>query len=467
MTRNKEQLMATVHEYAQKNFSLFLQQLLDWLSIASISTLPERNEDMIEAAKWLADNMRQAGIENVEVMATERHPVVYGDWLGAGDEAPTVLIYGHYDVQPAQKSDGWDTEPFEPIQRDGKIYARGASDDKGQAFVHVKAVESLLKSDGKLPVNVKFVVEGEEEIGSPNLPGFLRANKEKLASDICVISDGSIISEDQPAITYALRGLAALEVTIHGPESDLHSGSFGGAVHNPLQALAEILAKLHNEDGSIAVPGFYDNVLSLSDDERAELKKMSISEEQWKEKTGVSQSWGEKEFTIQERIGARPTLELNGLTGGFQGAGNKTVLPAKASAKITCRLVANQNPQRITDIVADYINKIAPPTVRVEINKSNGVHPALMDTNSTAMKMAIVAYEKGWGKAPVFMREGGSIPIVAEFQKVLGVPVILMGFGLDSNNLHGPNEHFLIDMFRKGIDTSIHFLYEAAKQNSK
>ncbi|MBC7871667.1 MAG: dipeptidase, partial [Chitinophagaceae bacterium] len=354
--------MTTPHEYAKSHAQDFRAQLHDLLRIPSVSTLPQRTDDVRRTAEWLAADMRRVGIQNVEVMPTGGHPVVYGDWLGAGDSAQTVLIYGHYDVQPAEKSDGWIDDPFDPVERDGKIYARGASDDKGQAFIHVKAVESLLQTEGKLPVNVKFVIEGEEEIGSPNLVSFIIENRDKLKADVCVISDSGMLSPEQPSIVYALRGLTAMEIIVQGPNIDLHSGAYGGAVHNPVQALAEIVAKLHNEDGSIAVPGFYDDVLALSTEERAELKKTNWSDEEWQHITGVNRPWGEANFNIRERIGARPTLELNGIAGGFYGDGIKTVLPARALAKVTCRLVANQKPQRIFELVRDYVAQIAPPT---------------------------------------------------------------------------------------------------------
>ncbi len=458
-------MTTTALEYAANNREEFRQQLRDLLRIPSVSTLLERAGAVREAAEWLADNMKRAGIENVAIMPTAGHPVVYGDWLHAGADAPTLLIYGHYDVQPAEKSDGWATEPFDPVERDGKLYARGSSDDKGQMFAHVKAVESLLQTGGTLPVNVKFIIEGEEEIGSPNLTPFLTAHREKLSADICIISDTAILTETQPSIIYALRGLTGLEIHVQGPAHDLHSGAFGGAVHNPIQALTEIVAKLHDEDGSISVPGFYDDVLPLEDVERQELKKTDISDDEWRKTTGVPQVWGEATFSIRERVGARPTLELNGIVGGFYGEGVKTVLPAKAMAKITCRLVANQNPQRIYECIRDYVAQITPPTVTSEVRRLKGSgDPALVAIDTPAMQAAITAYEKGWGRAPVFMREGGSIPVVADFQRELGVPVVLMGFGLNTDGAHGPNEHFTISMFHKGINTSIHFLHEIATQ---
>lgn len=454
--------MTTAHEYARQNAENFRQQLYNLLRIPSVSTLPERAGEVRRAAEWLADDLKRIGLTTVEVVDTAGHPIVYAEWLGAGADAPTVLIYGHYDVQPAEMADGWTSDPFEPVERDGKVYARGSSDDKGQAFAHIKAIESLLTTQGKLPVNVKLVIEGEEEISSINLGSFVTANRDRLAADVCVISDTSILAVDQPSIVYALRGLTYMELHVQGPSVDLHSGVFGGTVHNPAQALAEIIAQLHNPDGSIAVPGFYDDVLKLDDEERAELKKTDWELSDWSKSTGLTQPWGEPAYTLRERVGARPTLEVNGMVSGFYGEGAKTVLPAKAMAKLSCRLVANQNPTRIYELVRDHVARITPPTVRTEVRLLHTGDPAYVDRNMPAMHAAIQAYEKGWGKPPVFMREGGSIPIVANFQQELDVPVVLMGFGLNSDGAHGPDEHFTIEMFHKGIDTSIHFLEEIA-----
>ncbi len=460
--------MPTPFEYAHDNAQSFTQQLLDLLRMPSVSTEPEHRGAVQEAANWIADNMKRAGLQNVAIMPTGEytpqkpsHPVVYGEWLGAGASAKTVLIYGHYDVQPAVKEDGWLNDPFEPTERDGKIFARGATDDKGQMFIHIKAVESVLKTEGKLPVNVKLLIEGEEEIGSPNLVKFIQDHREMLKADVCIISDTGMDTEDQPSIIYALRGLVGFEIHVVGPNKDLHSGSYGGAVHNPIQALTEIVAKLHDENGTITVPGFYDDVVKLGDEERAELKKTNPSDDYWKNITGVKQVWGEKEFTIRERIGARPTLELNGILGGFTGEGIKTVLPMKAMAKITCRLVAHQNPVKIFEHIRDYVAKIAPPSVTVEVKMlpGNG-NPGLVELDNPYMKAAIRAYEKAWGAKPVFMREGGSIPIVADFRRELGTPVVLMGYALNTDGAHGPNENFTISMFHRGIQTAIQYLYE-------
>ncbi len=447
-------------DYAKANAENFRQQLYDLIRIPSVSTLPERATAVRQTAEWLADNLRHAKLENVAIMETAGHPIVYADWLHAEGQ-PTLLIYGHYDVQPADMVDGWDTDPFTPTEKDGKVYARGASDDKGQAFAHIKAVEAYLHTVGTLPINVKFVIEGEEEIGSPNLPPFLAEHKDLLQADYCVISDGGILSEAQPSIVYALRGLVAIEVEVQGAKQDLHSGGYGGTIHNAVQAIAEIVAQLHDEKGIVTVPGFYDDVLALSAEERAELAKTNVDDATWLEQTGAPAIWGDPEYTIRERIGARPTLEINGIAGGFYGEGVKTVLPAKALAKITCRLVANQDPQKIYEVIKRYIDSITPPTITVDVRLLKGSgHPALVDINNPAIQAAINAYEQGFGAKPVFMREGGSIPIVAEFQQTLGLPVVLMGFGLNTDGAHGPNEHFTLSMFHKGIDTSIHFMNE-------
>ncbi len=389
--------------------------------------------------------------------------MVYGEWLGAGADAPTVLVYGHYDVQPAVLSDGWDNEPFDPVVRDGKIYARGATDDKGQAFAQLKAVEALFAA-GKPPANIKFLIEGEEEIGSTNLGAFVTENRDRLKADVVLISDSGIKAIDEPAMSYSTRGLMYLEMEVFGPKQDLHSGGFGGIVHNPAQALAEIIAQLHKPDGSVAVPGFYDDVLPISDEERAELQKSAKTEAEWKSDTGVSQFWGEQDYALHERIGARPTLEINGMVSGFYGAGSKTVLPAKALAKISCRLVPNQAPDKIFQLVKDYLLKLTPPTVRSEVRQLASAYPAVMDIHSPAMQAASAAYEKAWGKKPVFDRGGGTLPIIADFQRELGgLPIVLMGFGLSDDGAHGPNESFTLEMFHKGIDAVIYFYEELGK----
>jgi acetylornithine deacetylase/succinyl-diaminopimelate desuccinylase-like protein len=455
--------MSTAQDYARANADVFRDQLKDFLRIPSISTDPEMVAEMRRAAEWVAADLRRIGLHNVELCATPGHPVVYGDWLEAGDDALTILIYGHYDVQPATLEDGWSSDPFEPVERDGQIYARGSSDDKGQMFAQIKALEALLATEGKLPVNLKVMFEGEEEIGSKHLGAFVKAQAERLRADVCVISDTALYAPGQPGIIHSLRGMTYMEIHVTGPKTDLHSGQYGGTVHNPGQALAEIIAQLHNPDGSIAVPGFYDDVPTLSHDERVEMAKTDWSDEKWRTSTGAPEPWGEAGYTIRERIGARPTLEVNGLLCGFTGEGSKTALPAKAMAKISCRLVVNQNSQKIYELVRDYVKSITPPTVHSEVKLLNQAEPAIVDIHHPTMQAAITAYEEVWGKRPMFLREGGTLPVVVDMQQVLNAPVIMMGFGLDTDGAHGPDEHFTIEHFHKGIDTAIAFLQAAQK----
>ncbi len=454
--------MTTATEYAHAHREQFLAELLDFIRIPSVSTEPHRAGEVRRAADWIADQLRRAGAHNVEVMPTEGHPVVYGEWLGAGSTAPTVLVYGHYDVQPAERDDKWLSDPFVPEIRDGLIYARGSSDDKGQMFIHIKVLEALLAT-GAPPVNIKFLFEGEEEIGSKNLLPFLQAHREKLAADVCVISDTGMRDISEPAIVYALRGLTYMQIDVRGPKKDLHSGSYGGMVHNPALALAQIVARLHNPDNSIAVPGFYDDVLPLDDEERAALRDQDIPVETLRDETGVSGAWGEAAYTLRERISARPTMEINGLLSGWTGDGSKTVLPEKAMAKVSCRLVANQNPTRIYELTRDYIASIAPPTVEVTVSLLNIGDPAIIDRHSPYMRAAVSAYQRAWGGTPIFAREGGSIPVVADFKRELGVDSIMLGFGMNTDGAHGPNEHFSIEMFYRGIDTTIAFYEDLAK----
>lgn len=456
--------MTTALEYASNNADKFKQELIDLLKIQSVSTDPAFSANIREAANWLITEFERIGL-STELIETEgHHPIVYAEWMGAGEGAKTVLIYGHYDVQPAVMEDGWDTNPFEPVEKDDRLYARGATDDKGQFLTHVKAVESLLKSDDDLAVNVKFIIEGEEEFGGEAISRYVKESGDKLAADVCVISDSSMQSIEQPVIINALRGGISLEMTVIGPKQDLHSGMFGGTVHNPAQALAEIITKLHKDDGSVAVSGFYDDVVDLTEEEREEIAQVVWDNVDWGEATGAPVPWGEENYSLLERIGARPTLEITGMASGYYGEGSKSIVPHKAVAKISCRLVANQDPEDIQKKVIKFIEKLAPPTIQVEVKPLRvGAYPALIKTDTPAIQAAIQAYEKGWGAAPIFKREGGSIPIVSDFQNVLGLPVVMMGFGLNSDNLHGPNEHFSLEMFRKGIDTSIYFLTELAE----
>jgi acetylornithine deacetylase/succinyl-diaminopimelate desuccinylase-like protein len=448
--------------FSREQGSRFVDELSEFLRIPSLSGSPDMAAEVAAAAEWLAQNMRAAGIEHVEVMPTAGHPVVYGDWLGAGPDKPTVLVYGHYDVVPASKSDGWDTEPFDPVIADGKIWARGATDDKGQLLTHIKAVESFLKSGGTPPVNVKYLMEGEEEISSPNLRPFIESHLELLAADVCVISDSSMRTIDEPAITYSLRGMTYIEVTVEGPKDDLHSGFYGGAVHNPALALAQLLAKMFDENNRIAVPGFYDDVVRISDREREEIAKSEMSEQDIIDATGVPQVWGEDDFSIRERVSARPTLEINGITSGWGGPGPKTIIPVDAKAKISSRLVANQDPHKIFELLKDFFESNAPSTVKVSVDLLTTGEPALVTFELPEMQAAKRAYEIGWGATPIFVRGGGSIPIVADILHLLDMPVVMMGFGLDTDGLHGTNEHFSLEMFQRGIETSIVYLDEIA-----
>lgn len=455
--------MTHPHDYVETNFKRFRAELDDLIRIRSISTDPAYDDEVQKAAVWVAADMQRIGLQKVEILPTGGHPVVYGEWLGAGADAPTLLIYGHYDVQPAARSDGWNSEPFEPTERDGFIFGRGSSDDKGQVVIHLKAVEAFLQGEKPSPLNFKFLIEGEEEIGSVHLGEFVQAHKERLKADVCVISDSGMPTDDQPSIIYALRGMVVMELEIYGPTHDVHSGTYGGSLHNPNQALAEIISQLHTPDGRVAVPGFYDDVLPISESERSELNRTAWDEMIWRHVTGAPQPWGEPGFAIHERTGARPTLEINGMAGGYFETGFKGVVPSKAWAKLSCRIVANQDPERIGQLVRDYILAITPPTVRSEVHLMRGSFPAFVDIQTPAMQAAIAAYEQGWGKRPIFMREGGTISIVADFQNVLGLPVILMGFTLNNDGAHGPDERFSIEMFRKGIHTSLYFYEEISK----
>jgi acetylornithine deacetylase/succinyl-diaminopimelate desuccinylase-like protein len=445
------------HQYLEQHQARFLDQLIALLRIPSVSTDPNHAADVRATAVWLAEDMQRIGLANVQLFDTPRHPIVYGEDLRAGPAAPTVLVYGHYDVQPAdQVKDNWDSHPFEPVVKEGRVIARGATDDKGQAFAHLKAYEAL-NAHGAPKINLKFLIEGEEEIGSPNLVPFVKQHHALLRADVCVISDTSILSPTQPSVVYALRGLTYMEIEVFGPAEDLHSGVFGGTVHNPAQALAEILAALHHADGSIAVDGFYDDVLLLDEEERAEQRKADWPLDDWQKSSKAPMPWGEAQYTLRERVGARPTLEVNGFVSGFYGEGSKTVLPSKALAKVSCRLVANQDPYRIYELVKAQVARITPPTVRSEVRLLNTGHPALTERDTPLMQVAIRAYEQAFGARPVFVREGGSIPIVADFRRELGTPVILMGFGLNDDGAHGPNEKFELDLFHKAMHTALYF----------
>ncbi len=456
-------LSDAARQYSREQSDRFLEELKEMLRIPSLSGDPAHAGDIRRMAEWLADHMRWLGLDNVQVMPTAGHPVAYGEWLGAGPDKPTVLVYGHYDVVPALMEDGWHTDPFEPVVKDGKIYARGATDDKGQLFTHVKALESYLKTAGRAPVNVKFLLEGEEEVSSPNLVPFIEEHLDLLRADVCVISDSSMRTIDEPAILHSLRGMTYMEIEVRGPTDDLHSGLWGGAAHNPALALVEILGKLYNPDNTIAVPGFYDDVAPLTADEREMIAKTDLTEEQYKSSTGVPALWGDANYNIRERIAARPTLDINGMWSGWTGPGPKTIIPAKAGAKISSRLVGNQDPHKIYDLFKQYVDSIAPPTVHVDLKLITTGKAALFPFDIPEMQAASRAYERGWGVRPIFTRGGGSIPVVAEIAALMDIPVVMLGFGLDDDGLHSPNERYSIEMFHRGIETSIVYLEELAE----
>ncbi|MBX0314281.1 dipeptidase [Planococcus glaciei] len=450
-----------IDEYFKNHREEHLEELKAFLRIPSISSLSEHKDDVRKGAEWLRDAMEKAGLENAKVFETEGHPVVYADWLHA-EGKPTVLVYGHYDVQPVDPLNLWETPPFDPQVRDNKLYARGASDDKGQTFMHVKAVEALLQLNSELPVNIKFIVEGEEEIGSPTLPKYVEQNKEQLKADLIVISDTGMQGPGRPAVCYGLRGLAGVQIDVKGPKGDLHSGLYGGAVQNPLHAIVEILQSFRDKEGVIQVEGFYEDVLEVSDEERAEFAALEFDLEKEKQDLGITEDFGEKGYSFVERTWIRPTLEINGITGGFSGEGIKTVLPAEASAKITCRLVPNQDPDDIVAKLRAHVEANKPTGVTVEISDFDKGQPFLTPYDHPAIQAAGRSYEKVYNVKTAFTRMGGSVPIVAVFDQVLGLPVVLMGFGLSSENFHAPNEHFHLENFDKGLRVISDYLFEAA-----
>ncbi len=445
--------------YLSENRDKHLAELKEFLAIPSISSLPENKEDVQKAAKWVATSLREIGMENVEVYETKGHPVVYGEWLKA-EGKPTVLIYGHYDVQPVDPLHLWESPPFEAEIRNEKLYARGASDDKGQSFMHIKALQAILETTGTLPINVKFLIEGEEEVGSPNLPIFVEENKELLSSDVIVISDTSMMEPGKPTIVYGLRGLCGVQIDVKGPKSDLHSGLYGGMIQNPIHALVEIVNSFHNKKGKITVEGFYDKVAALTADEKAAYESLGITDKSFIEQTGVPELYGEEGYTTLERNWVRPTLEVNGIYGGFQGEGIKTVLPSEAHAKITCRLVPNQDPDEIADLLQKHIQSQTPPGVTVNVSLFDKGAPFVTPFDHPAIQAAGRAYEKVYNVPTSFTRGGGSIPIVAVFDQILSKPVVLMGFGLPDENFHAPNEHFHLENFDKGMLTLCYYWYE-------
>lgn len=443
-----------------------LQEMKDFLGIPSISALSAHKTDIQRAAEWLVDALQAAGLENVKMMPTEGNPIVYADWLHA-DSDTTVLIYGHYDVQPVDPLELWQTPPFEADIRDGKIYARGATDDKGQVFMHIKALQALLQTEGKLPVNVKFCIEGEEEVGSPTLEPFVEKNKELLAADVLVISDTPMLEKGKPAICYGLRGLAAMQIDVRAANGDLHSGIYGGGVANPLHALASIIASMHDESGKVAVEGFYDKVKPLADEERQAFHDLNYDEEALKKELNVGELYGEEGYSFLERTWSRPTLEINGMYGGFQGEGIKTVLPSEAHTKLSCRLVGEQDPKEIQDLIEAHVRKHTPAGVQVQFTRMDTGRPFETPYDHPVIRVAMRAYEKAYEATPALTRMGGSIPIVEGFGRLLQLPIVLMGFGLPGENFHAPNEHFHLENFDKGLITICEYWKELAQTSIK
>lgn len=443
-------------QYIDDHKDQFVDELFELLRIPSVSTDTSRKKDIQRAAGFLKDRLEELKLDTVKVFETPGNPIVYGEHC-PHDDRPTVLVYGHYDVQPSDPDDLWDTPPFEPTVKDGLIYARGASDDKGQAYTHIKAIQSFVDTDQEIPVNVKFILEGEEEIGSPNLVPFIEEHKDMLECDMVLISDTAMFGEDQPSITYGLRGLAYMEVEVVGPNRDLHSGVYGGAVENPANVLCEIIAKLKDEQGVIQIPGFYDKVKDLSPEDREAFKQLPFDEDAYKKSLDIDAVHGEEGYSTLERASARPTLDVNGLWSGYQGEGAKTVLPSKANAKVSMRLVPDQDPKEIAQLFKKHVESLAPDTVKVTVSEHHGGHASVTDLNFYGLKAGADAFKEIYDKEVLFSREGGSIPIVADFKRVLGVESILMGFGLTSNAIHSPNENFSLKDFHRGIKTSAKF----------
>src|SRR5689334_13508224 len=450
--------MNEVVDYINVHRDRYVEELKQYLAIPSISALPEHAADTRRAAEWTAEALRNAGMQNVRLMDTPGNPVVYGDWLGAPGR-PTLLFYGHYDVQPVDPVNLWTSPPFEATVRDGEIYARGAADDKGQVFMHIKAVEAFMKQAGSLPLNIKFFIEGEEEVGSVHLDQFVRDHKQDLAADVVVISDSPMFDRGVPSICYGLRGLAYFQIDVRGTRSDLHSGSFGGAVANPGMVLAQILSQMKDRSGRIKIPGFYDDVRDLTPEERDQWKRLPFNERRYAKELGAPKLFGETGYSTLERVWARPTFEVNGMLGGFTGEGAKTVIPAVAMAKVSMRLVPDQDPDTIAKLFEAHVRKVAPKSVEVKVTRMHGGHPWITSYDNPYVQAASRAIEQGFGKPPVFCREGGSIPVVFTFQEILGLPSVLFGVGLPDENAHAPNEKLDLANFHGGIIASA-FLYD-------
>ena len=450
--------MDALTRYLDEHRDRFIEDLKAALRIPSVSAQPAHRDDVRRCAEHVAAHLRAIGMTRAEVVATAGHPVVYAEWLGAPGR-PTAILYEHYDVQPPEPLELWTTPPFEPVVRDGKLFARGAVDNKGQLYMHIGAIEAHLKVNGALPVNLRVIVEGEEECGSESLETFLRQRREQLSADVIVISDTGMLGPDQPSISYALRGILYTEIHVQGPAHDLHSGEFGGAVQNPGNALGVILAGLKDADGKVTVPGFYDRVRAIPPEEKALIKSLPFDEAGFIRATGAPVAWGERGYSTYERTTVRPTLDVNGLWGGYAGPGSKTVLPARASAKVSMRLVPDQDPAEIFPRFEAQVKKLAPPGVTVEVKNLHGALPFITEPDHPALQAARRALARAWTKPPALIREGGSIPVCATFQEVLGLPIILMGFGLHDDNVHAPNEKFNLTSFHGGTK-SVAYLYE-------
>lgn len=450
--------MEQLLKYVDENFKKSLDELMDYLRIPSVSSQSEHKEDMYKAANFLIGKMNEIGITKTKLIETKGHPLVYGEWLAAKDK-PTVLIYGHYDVQPADPIELWKTPPFEPVIKGGKIWGRGANDDKGQSYTHLKSLEAYMKVNGSLPCNVKFLFEGEEEIGGPALSEFLKKKESKnlLKCDAVLISDTNLYEEGVPTITYGLRGLCYMEIELTGPNRDLHSGSFGGAVGNPINELAKMISKLHDKNGKIAIPGFYDDAVVPTKMERDNFKRMNFNDEAYAKMIKVKELQGEKGWSTLERLWVRPSLDCNGIFGGYTGEGAKTVLPSKATAKISMRLVPGQDYKKVVKLFTEYVKAICPSSMQIKVKDLHGGQPAMVPLDNKAIVAASQAMSKVFGKETVYAREGASIPVVVEFLHELKAPAVLMGFGLESDDIHSPNEHFKVKNFEQGIKCSLHF----------
>ncbi len=456
--------MDNVIDFINANRNRYVDELKQYLAIPSISALPDHTDDVKKCAQWTAEELKRVGLENVRLIETPGNPVVYSDWLHA-QGAPTILFYGHYDVQPVDPLDEWESPPFEATVREGEIYARGAADDKGQIFMHFKAVEACMKQNGRLPMNIRFILEGEEEVGGQNLDGFIRSHKDDLNANVVVISDSPMFDRGVPSICYGLRGLAYFQIDLRGSKTDLHSGSFGGAVANPAFVLAQILNQMKDRSGRVKVPGFYDDVRPLRDEERAEFATLPFNERRYRRELGAPKLFGETGYTTLERTWGRPTFEVNGMLSGFTGEGAKTVIPAVAMAKVSMRLVPDQDPDKIARLFEDYLKKITQKTVELTITRMHGGKPWMTDFDNSFIQAAGRAIEKGFGRPPVFNREGGSIPVVSTFQEVLGLPSVLFGIGLPDENAHAPNEKLDLSNFHNGIIASAILYDEIAKSS--